>query len=47
MTGLSIEALRRDDELDILKPLHIDPRSGYRYCGVDPFSSAHDPEPAR
>jgi len=40
MTRLSIKALRLYDELDILKPLHIDPQSGYRYYGVDQLSSA-------
>jgi len=35
MTRLSIKALRLYDELDILKPLHIDPQSGYRYYGID------------
>jgi len=40
MTRLSIKALRLYDELDILKPLHIDPGSGYRYYGIDQVSSA-------
>jgi DNA-binding transcriptional MerR regulator len=40
LTRLSIKALRLYDELDILKPLHIDPQSGYRYYGVDQLSSA-------
>ena len=40
MTRLSIKALRLYDELDILKPLHIDPQSGYRYYGIDQLSSA-------
>jgi DNA-binding transcriptional MerR regulator len=40
LTRLSIKALRLYDELDILKPLHIDPPSGYRYYGVDQLSSA-------
>ena len=40
MARLSLKALRLYDELDILKPLHIDPQSGYRYYGVDQLSSA-------
>jgi DNA-binding transcriptional MerR regulator len=40
LSRLSIKALRLYDELDILKPLHIDPQSGYRYYGVDQLSSA-------
>ena len=40
MTRLSLKALRLYDELDILKPLHIDPQSGYRYYGVDQVARA-------
>lgn len=40
MTRLSLKALRLYDELGILKPLHIDSQSGYRYYGVDQLSSA-------
>ena len=40
MTRLSLKALRLYDELDILKPLHIDPQSSYRYYGVDQLLSA-------
>src|SRR4030095_14021821 len=35
MTRLSIKALRLYNELDLLKPLHIDPWSGYRYYSGD------------
>jgi hypothetical protein len=31
MTRLTVKALRLCDELDILKPLHIDPQSGTVY----------------
>jgi DNA-binding transcriptional MerR regulator len=40
MTRLSIKALRLYDQLDILKPCHVDSQSGYRYYGVDQLSSA-------
>jgi len=40
MTRLSLKALRLYDELGILRPLHIDPQTGYRYYGVDQLSSA-------
>lgn len=40
MTRLSLKALRLYDELDLLKPLHIDSQSGYRYYGIDQLSSA-------
>ena len=40
MTRLSIKALRLYDELGILRPLHIDPQTGYRYYGVDQLPSA-------
>ena len=40
MTRLSIKALRLYDGLGILRPLHIDPQTGYRYYGVDQLSSA-------
>lgn len=40
MTRLSLKALRLYDELGILKPLHIDSQSGYRYYGADQLSSA-------
>jgi DNA-binding transcriptional MerR regulator len=40
MTRLSIKALRLYDGLGILKPLHIDPQTGYRYYGVDQVPSA-------
>jgi DNA-binding transcriptional MerR regulator len=40
MTRLSLKALRLYDELELLKPLHTDPQSGYRYYGVDQLSRA-------
>lgn len=40
LTRLSIKALRLYDQLDILKPNHIDPQSAYCYYGVDQLSSA-------
>jgi DNA-binding transcriptional MerR regulator len=40
MTRLSIKALRLYDELGILRPLHIDPQTGYRYYGIDQLSNA-------
>jgi DNA-binding transcriptional MerR regulator len=40
MTRLSIKALRLYNELDILRPVHIDPQTGYRYYGVDQVSKA-------
>jgi len=40
MTRLSIKALRLYDGLGILRPLHIDPQTGYRYYGVDQLLSA-------
>jgi DNA-binding transcriptional MerR regulator len=40
MTMLSVKALRLYDQLGILQPLHIDPRSGYRYYSVNQISSA-------
>ena len=40
MTRLSIKALRLYDGLGILRPLHVDPQTGYRYYGVDQLSSA-------
>ena len=35
MTRLSLKALRLYDQLDILKPRHVDPQSGYRYYEPD------------
>ena len=40
MSRLSIKALRLYDELGILRPLHIDPQTGYRYYGVDQLPEA-------
>ena len=40
MTRLSIKALRLYDELDLLKPQHIDSQTGYRYYGADQLARA-------
>lgn len=40
LTRLSIKALRLYDGLGILKPLHIDPQTGYRYYGPDQLPGA-------
>ena len=40
MTRLSIKALRLYDQLDLLKPRHVDPQTGYRSYGIDQLSSA-------
>jgi DNA-binding transcriptional MerR regulator len=40
MTRLSIKALRLYDGLGILRPLYIDPQTGYRYYGVDQVPGA-------
>jgi len=40
LTRLSIKALRLYDQLDILKPHHVDPESGYRYYEPDQLPSA-------
>jgi DNA-binding transcriptional MerR regulator len=40
MTRLSLKALRLYDGLGILKPLHIDKQTGYRYYGVDQLPNA-------
>jgi DNA-binding transcriptional MerR regulator len=40
MTRLSIKALRLYAQLDLLRPRHVDPQSGYRFYGVDQLSSA-------
>jgi DNA-binding transcriptional MerR regulator len=40
LTRLSIKALRLYDQLDILKPHHIDPQSGYRYYEPDQLPGA-------
>ena len=40
MTRLSIKALRLYAQLDLLRPRHIDPQSGYRFYGVDQLSNA-------
>lgn len=40
MTRLSVKALRLYNQLGILQPLHIDPRSGYRYYAIDQVPNA-------
>lgn len=35
LSRVSIRMLRHYDEIDILKPIHIDPYTGYRYYGED------------
>jgi DNA-binding transcriptional MerR regulator len=40
MTRLSIKALRLYDQLDILRPSHVDPQSGYRYYDADQLAQA-------
>ena len=40
MTRLSIKALRLYDQLDLLQPHHVDPRSGYRYYEADQLPRA-------
>ena len=35
LSRVSIRMLRHYDEIDILKPVHIDPYTGYRYYGED------------
>ena len=40
LTRLSIKALRLYDQLDILRPHHIDPKSGYRFYETDQLFSA-------
>jgi DNA-binding transcriptional MerR regulator len=40
LTRLSIKALRLYDGLGILRPIHIDPQSGYRYYGREQLSVA-------
>jgi DNA-binding transcriptional MerR regulator len=35
LTGLSIGALRHYDELDLLRPIEVDPFTGYRSYGAD------------
>ena len=40
LSRLSIKALRLYDQLDILKPRHVDPQTGYRYYEPDQLPSA-------
>ena len=40
LSRVSIRMLRHYDEIGILKPVHIDPDSGYRYYGEDQLSVA-------
>ena len=40
LTRLSLKALRLYDQLDILRPRHVDPQTGYRYYEPDQLPSA-------
>ena len=40
LSRVSIRMLRHYDEIGLLKPVHIDPDSGYRYYGEDQLSVA-------
>jgi DNA-binding transcriptional MerR regulator len=40
LSRFSIKALRLYDQLDILKPRHVDPQTGYRYYEPDQLPSA-------
>jgi DNA-binding transcriptional MerR regulator len=40
LTRLSIKTLRLYDGLGLLRPLHIDPQSGYRYYGKEQLAKA-------
>ncbi|WP_374982431.1 MerR family transcriptional regulator [Streptomyces fradiae] len=40
VSRLSAKALRRYDELGLLRPVHVDPSSGYRYYAVDQLERA-------
>lgn len=40
MTRLSVKALRLYDEIDLLRPAHVDPSSGYRYYDLGQAVSA-------
>jgi DNA-binding transcriptional MerR regulator len=40
LTRLSLKALRLYNQLDILRPLHTDPQTGYRYYGPDQLPRA-------
>lgn len=40
LTRLSLKALRLYEQLDILRPIHVDPQNGYRYYGPDQIPRA-------
>lgn len=40
LSRVSIRMLRHYDEIGLLKPVHIDPDTGYRYYGEDQLSAA-------
>jgi DNA-binding transcriptional MerR regulator len=40
ITHLSIKTLRRYHEAGLLQPAHVDPRTGYRYYGLDQIPTA-------
>ncbi|MEX2395025.1 MAG: MerR family transcriptional regulator, partial [Actinomycetota bacterium] len=40
LTGLSVPALRHYDEVGVLRPAHVDPRTNYRYYRPDQVRSA-------
>src|SRR5262245_19525374 len=44
LSGLTIKALRHYDEIDLLKPAHVDESSGYRYYALE---QARDAEAIR
>src|SRR5690348_8370260 len=40
LTRLSLKALRLYNQLDLLRPVHIDPQTGYRYYAPDQLPRA-------
>ena len=40
LSRLSLKALRLYNQLDILRPVHVDPQTGYRYYGPDQLPRA-------
>ena len=41
LCGLTIPALRHYDEVGVLKPAHVDPRTNYRYYAADQIAAGH------
>src|SRR5690348_12560966 len=39
-TGLTVKALRHYDEIELLRPAHVDPDTGYRYYDAAQIESA-------